>query len=302
VSDTEGESRSLRTVISTFTVLGPLVTAAGIIGAIVLAQWHYGLLVVPGFALSIDGRGIYAAQLLRARGLEWKKRLLAPLAITNAGFLLGGVLGLAGQVIPLIAAFLVGAAGMFVITFRYLDVFDLVRKERLQAIPQDQLAATSLGVPRASSFISADYWFLDGGVLRIGLIPNWLSILVVVALFGFFDVAAPILNIDQASPYVDNPNSIAVYGFIGIMFYVIFAFWWTQWKRNKLLDAPTAEVVSGERSTSFVPWSEITSARLNGINLWLKTPDKRFTSKLESDRAEVEELLQKKLGERFVSV
>ena len=144
---------------------------------------------------------------------------------------------------------------------------------------------------RSSSFLSAEYWLLDEGVLRISLIPNWVTALVIAAFFGVFEVGMPLLGYGE-------PNPISVMGFVGIGFYLVLGYSWSVNKRLVLGSLPYEEVVKTQRSATLHPWSEVSEAELDGDRLGLMMKGRWFKSKLESDPVQTTDLLRAKLGKK----
>ena len=248
---------------------------------------------LPAVILYVVGYAVYATGALGVQRLEWKRRIALPVVITCVGLGLAEVLELFGEASFLLPPILLGAIGIVLFAYQYWRaVTDFSQREQktFGFVPSPAL--------RTSALVSADYWFVDEGVVRISLIPNWLSILVIVVFFGFFDVAAPILNIGQAPPGPSSPDSIAPYGFLGIGLYFPLAFVWAQWRRRKLLEAPP-EVSEKRRGITLIPWSQVAKAIVVGNHLQLLTASGSFGSNLEVYHDDVTDFLRTKLGERL---
>ena len=274
--------------------LAALLTTVVFIGSLLGRSLSFQIvLALPAVMLYVAGYAVYGISALGVQGLEWKRKIALPVVITCVGLGFAEVFELLGEASWLLPSILLGAIGIALFAYQCLRaIADFYRREQktFGFVPSPAL--------RASAFVSADYWFVDDGVVRISLVPHWLSALVVVTLFGFFEVAAPLVGLAPNPVLSPNPSPQATVGWMGIALYPAFAVAWAQWRRRRLLDAPP-EVSEKTRGILLIPWSEVSAATVVGNHLQLYTAKGTFGSNLEVYHDDVTDFLHEKLGERL---
>ena len=272
-----------------FSIAGSLTFLAATVGWLLrLNSFWYMVLFPPAILLILGGYASNEIDLLVRHDLEWKRRVLEPLALLIIGLSLAEVWVLSGFFLLELSALFVGAAGLLFFLFRYNNVLSLTSE---QAFYGEKPFETRT-VLRASNFIWRDYWLVDTGVVQVELVSKWLTVAVIAVFFGTFEVALPLMGFGE-------PNPIAAMGFVGIAFYMLFAMRWAESKRWALLNLSPEEAAHDVPRIRLIDWSEVSTARLRRTDLELVVKGKEFRTKVMSDRDEVADFLRRHLDRRF---